>query len=376
MAHSCEPDHDSATGETNPLVWETPIGTRQAPQENAARPSAILDAAAPLKKFAPALIATLLLGALLFAFLDLNPGEIGAAVLLRLGQLRPGMLLLAFGVYLCSYFGRAARLMVLLPGIRGLPHLASIAARHNLLNLVLPFRSGEVALPWMLKKEAGRPVYEGAAALVICRVLDLFSVAAYLCLGLAWYGLGSGASKAVAPQAAAVLAVLLLVLASLRPLARLGVRIVGPDAQGRVRSFLAGAAKNVGEQSSGRLAAAAAISLATWLLTYTTFFLLVTAMAGPDPVGQELSEIGFSRSLVGTTGLHLSTVLPVNAIGGLGSWELGWVAGYTALSGVTKETAAISAVVSHVAIFCFVMIIGGLGFLFRKSLRVSPDLNT
>jgi hypothetical protein len=320
----------------------------------------------PVKKVLPALFATIVLGGLVLAFLDLRPAELGEGILERLSDLAPGGVALALACYGTSYFGRAIRFSVLMPGLRGLVHLASIAGRHNFLNLVLPFRTGELALPWMLRRESGRSLAEGGAALLVCRVLDLFCVAAYLSVGLAWYGLGSDSAEEVAPRVGAVLGALALGLALMGPIARQVSARLGPDASGKLRGFVARAAGHLGALSSGRLLAAAAVSLVTWFFTYATFYFLVRGMAGSDPIGQELGQIGFARSLVGTTGLHLSTVLPVNTVGGFGSWELGWISGYTLLAGVGKEAAGISAVVSHLVIFAFISLIGGLGFLLRK----------
>jgi uncharacterized protein (TIRG00374 family) len=319
-----------------------------------------------VKRILPAAVATLVIGALLLSFLDLNLAEMGHGVADRLRALSPRLVGFAFVVYLGSYFGRALRFAVLLPGLHGMLHLASIAGRHNFLNLVLPMRTGELSLPWMLNKECGRSLAEGGAALLICRVLDLLCVAAYLSLGIAWYGVGGATVEHVTARVTAVLVGLALIIPLMGPVARRAARIFGEDPDGRVRGFLARAAGHVGTMSLSRLAAATLVSLGTWALTYTTYYFMVGAMAGPDPVGQELGDIGFARSLVGTTGLHLSTVLPVNTLGGVGTWETGWVGGYTLLAGVSKEAAGVSGVVTHLLNFVFITIIGGAGFLLRK----------
>jgi len=88
-------------------------------------------------------------------------------------------------------------------------------------------------------------------------------------------------------------------------------------------------------------------------------------MAGPDPVGRSLERVDFAHSLVGSTGLHLTTVFPVNTVGSVGVWEAGWTAGYL-IAGLDKEAAGISAVVSHLLVFGFIVVIGGLGFLLRR----------
>jgi hypothetical protein len=343
-----------------------------------APPPRAAGAAVPVRRLLAPLVATAVLTGLVLAVLDLGLADLGAGVRERLTTLAPAPLLAAFGVYALVYAGRAVRFAILLPGATGLLHLGTVAARHNFLNLVLPFRSGELALPWMLKVESRRPLAEGAAALLVCRVLDLFCVFAYASLGLAWSGAPWLRDTDAAPEARAartrilvVLAVLAALLAALRPVARFAAARLRSD-RGRVRGCAARAATHVSELGRARLAGAIVASLATWLLTYTTFWLLLRAMAGPDEVGLRLGAIDFARSLVGTTGLHLSTVLPVNTFGGLGSWELGWVAGYVLLAGLDREAAGISAVVSHVAIFAFITVLGSLGFLLRRKVAKEP----
>ncbi len=332
-----------------------------------------------MKRVLPALLATAVLGALVLAFLDLDLAEMGHGVADRLRALAPVDVALAFAVYLASYFGRAVRFAVLLPGLRGIVHLASIAGRHNFLNLVLPFRTGELALPWMLHKECGRPLSQGSAALLVCRVLDLGCVAAWLAIGIAWYGVGGPTAEEVTPRVLGVLAALAAGLLLMGPVAKRVAARLDPDAPGRVRGFLARATGHLATLSIGRLLLAGLVSLATWLLTYSTYWFMVRGMAGPDPVGLELGDVPFARGLVGTTGLHLSTVLPVNTLGGVGSWEAGWVAGYTLLAGIGKEAAGVSAVVTHLLNFVFITVIGGAGFLLRRSAprpaagEASPD---
>jgi hypothetical protein len=325
-----------------------------------------------VRRILPAAVATLVIGGLLLAFLDLDLAQMGQGVMERLRSLSPRLIAFSFGVYLASYFGRAARFAVLMPGLHGMVHLASIAGRHNFLNLVLPLRTGELSLPWMLHRECGRSLAEGGATLLVCRVLDLLCVAAYLSLGIAWYGVGGSTAEHVTPRVTAVLVGLALIIPLMGPVARKVSTLTGEGEGGRIRSFLSRAAGHLGAMSLRRLATATLVSLGTWALTYTTYYFMVQAMAGPDAVGQELGGIGYARSLVGTTGLHLSTVLPVNTLGGVGTWETGWVGGYTLLAGVDKEAAGISGVVSHLLNFGFITVIGGAGFLLRKKPDASP----
>jgi hypothetical protein len=319
-----------------------------------------------VKRIVSAAVATAVIGALLLAFLGLNLSEMGQGVADRLRALSPRLLGFAFAFYLASYFGRALRLAVLLPGLRGMVHLASIAARHNFLNLVLPFRTGELSLPWMLSREYGRSLAEGGAALLVCRILDLLCVAAYLALGIAWYGLGGSTAEHASMRVAGVLVSLAVIIPLMGPVAKKISGLLATESGGRLRRFFSRATGHLATMSLGQLASATLVSLGTWALTYTTYYFMVQAMAGPDPIGQQLGDITFSRSLVGTTGLHLSTVLPVNTLGGIGTWETGWVGGYTLLAGVGKQAAGVSGVMSHLINFAFITVLATAGFLLRK----------
>ncbi len=329
-----------------------------------------------MKRLVLALLLAALLAALVVTATDLRAADVAAV----LSDLSWGHVAGALGVYAVSYFGRALRLSTLMQRPAPLLHLASISARHTFLNMVLPFRSGEASLPLLLKGETGRSLAEGAAALFVCRVLDLAWVCAFLLLGVALgVEAGDAGAPAIVGRVALVLAALALGLAALRPAARRwGPRLAGP---GRVRDFLSRSAAHMGAVSSPRLASAAAVSGVTWLLTYVACWLLVLAMgrgatARGAAIGPTLDAIDFPTSLVGTTGLHLTGILPINTPGSVGAWEAGWTAGYV-LAGVEKTAAAASAVGAHVLIFGFAIVLAGLGQLLRPTpMRPGPRAGT
>jgi uncharacterized protein (TIRG00374 family) len=308
-----------------------------------------------------AVIVAVALMALVFRLTGLNV----AAIRDVLSDVSFGAAALAFVVYGSSYLGRASRLAVLLNQPPGMLHLASISARHNFFNLVLPFRTGEASLPIMLRNEAGHSLAEGAATLFVCRLLDLISVIAFLLLGLA---LRPNISSEILPPVLGVLGGALLVLLFRRPLAALLARRLQP--RGRLTRFLAAGAEHLAAVTTRRLVGASVISLGTWGLTYGACYLLVLAMgnasAPPGSVGAELAAVDIPTALIGTTGLHLTAILPINTPGGVGAWEAGWTAGYR-LAGVPGLAAAASAVGSHVLIFGFVSVLGVLALLLRPT---------
>lgn len=311
-----------------------------------------------MKRLVPTLVASAVLLALVLTVAELEPQRLADTF----AALDWAGVALAFGIYALSFLGRGVRLALLLPGVSNIAHFTSISARHTLLAVVLPFRSGEAALPWLLHTEAGRPLPEGVSTLGVIRILDLMSVAVWLLVGLAFSG--NQEVGDIAPRALGVLAVLILGLAMLRPVAARLASLRETD--GRLRRFLGQSAAHLAAQGTGQLVLAALASLATWAATYGACFIVLQAMASPAALGEPVAAISFAESLIGTTGLHLSGVLPISPIASVGTWEAGWTAGY-AVIGLDLDLAATSALVSHVIILGYIAALGGLGWLFRSA---------
>jgi uncharacterized membrane protein YbhN (UPF0104 family) len=318
-----------------------------------------------VKRLLPAALLAVALVAVLAAVTNLQWERVGGT----LAALDPGLTAAAFAVYAASFAGRGLRLLLLVPGASSFAHLTSISARHILLAVVLPFRSGEASLPVMLSVEAGRPLSEGISVLALMRVLDLLCVAAWLLAGLLLGGAAGAAGQgALSPDAVRGRALLVLgALAAAVLLARPVATRLTPLAHSprRVLSFVGGMAAHVAALGGRQLAAALLASLATWGCTYGACWLLLRAMAGPAALGAA-AHVSFAASLVGTTGLHLSAVIPVSPLAGAGTWEAGWVAGYHWLVGLSEADAMTSALVSHVAIFAFIVALGAPAFLLRR----------
>jgi len=311
-----------------------------------------------VKRLLPALLVSVILMALLVSATKLKWSDVAGT----LSTLDRGDVALAFVVYAASFAGRGLRLAVMLPGAGSLPHMISISARHIFLAVVLPFRTGEASLPLMLSTECGRPLHEGVSVLGLMRVLDLASVAAWLLIGLALTG-RLGASGDMTLRAAAVFALLVGGLLLLPVIARRAAPLA--ESTRKPIAFAGRAAAHLAAMRRSQFLLAALTSMATWAATYGACYLVVAAMAGaPAPLGSAAAAIDFPTSLVGTTGLHLSAVIPVSPLAGVGVWEAGWTAGYT-LVGMDPAAATTSGIVSHVLVFGFITLLGGAGWLLR-----------
>jgi uncharacterized membrane protein YbhN (UPF0104 family) len=315
-----------------------------------------------VRRLLGALLVSVILVALVATVAELRWREVAQT----LAHLDWPLVALSLLVYAASYVGRGLRLMSLMPGAAGLLHATSMSSRHIFLAVILPFRTGEASLPLMLIRECGRPLIESASVLGIMRVLDLMAVAMALLVGLALstgdLAPSSDASQ-VATRAGLALAVLLAGLALMRPVCRALSSLA--DSPRRAPALLGRLARSVAALRTAQLLHSTLITLLTWACTYAACWLLLRAMTAPAELGAAASRVSFAQSLVGTTGLHLSAVMPIAPVASIGTWELGWTAGYT-LVGLPPQDAATSAIVSHVVIFAFIALIGGAGWLTRR----------
>ena len=310
-----------------------------------------------------ALLAAILIG-VLAAFTKLDWARVSDTLL----ALDPALVLASFGAYALSFVLRGVRLGILVPGASTLPHLFSMSARHILMAIVLPFRSGEASLPLMLSMECGRPGTEGVSVLGIMRVLDLLCVAACLVAGVLLGG-ASGASDTAAMSAEDLRTRGLITLAALAA----GLLLLRPIAKGaaplarspkKVLALAGGIAEKVASLGTRQLTSALLVSLATWVCTYGACWLLLRAMTPPGALG-EAARVSFAAALVGTTGLHLSAAFPASPLAGVGTWEAGWMVGYRFV-GMSEQDALTSAIVSHVAVLSFIVLLGGASFALRR----------
>lgn len=285
-----------------------------------------------------------------------------------------------FGIAFLLYSGanvfRALRLASIL-GQGGLASLTAISAVHAFLNHLLPFRSGELSLPFLLRTFQGRGLASGTLSLVVVRLYDTLSIA-LLMLGSLLVVRGE-----LAPRLAATLGYVLGILAA----ALVAVFLALPHvlaATGRLLPACGAMLGNRGHRGGVRLAAAmhemrielAALtprqrfvvlpltSLLTQLCIYAFFYYAMRVMG---------IDIGFCKNMLASSGEMITGLLPVNMLGSIGTLEAGWAVGY-ALCGLPAADAIASGFVVHGLILLagFIMTLAGLALLFRQRYRQGP----
>ncbi|KQS96524.1 MULTISPECIES: lysylphosphatidylglycerol synthase domain-containing protein [unclassified Rhizobium] len=187
--------------------------------------------------------------------------------------------------------------------------LLRVTQVHNLLNIMLPFRAGETSFPILMRSEFSIPLTRSTSALLLMRLLDLHALFAAAGVGLViarddrmlgWLLWGL---FLVSPLA--------LFLLKGRVLALLQRRL--PEKLGRFLS----------EVEKG-LPASPMAFVRAWLMTVLNWSTKVAVLAWVLTV---MGVLPLSACFGGALGGELSSVLPVHAPAGVGTYPAGITAG-------------------------------------------------
>ncbi len=204
------------------------------------------------------------------------------------------------------------------------PALFRVTQVHNLLNIMLPFRTGETSFPVLMRSEFGIPLTRATSALFVMRLLDLHALLAAAGIGFAI------ASPHVLTAWFLWAAFLLLPVAAFtvrKPLIRLGSRLLPAKVQ-----------KFITEIENGLPANGSAFARA-WAMTVINWLVKVLVLAWALNL---MGVLPIAASFGGALGGELSSVLPVHAPGGVGTYPAGITAGAVAF-GASSEKAALAA---------------------------------
>jgi uncharacterized membrane protein YbhN (UPF0104 family) len=235
-------------------------------------------------------------------------------------------ILVALALLTSTYFLRTWRILDYFPRetkgqFRALFRVTQI---HNLLNIMLPFRTGETSFPVLMRTEFGIPLTRGTSALLVMRLLDLHALLAAAGMGIA----------AAAPNA--VLAWVLWAAFLLLPVGAFLVR--KPLLRFSFKLFPAKAQHFLSEIENGLPVNGLAFARA-WAMTAVNWLVKVIVLAWALSL---MGVLPLTASFGGALGGELSSVLPVHAPGGVGTYPAGITAGAVAF-GASSQKAALAA---------------------------------
>ena len=283
------------------------------------------------------LVVTLALFRLLFEFVDLQD------LMALVETLRWGPWLLGAVLWMGVYAVRTVRFRILAPQTPP-GTMFWITSVHTILIRLLPFRTGEISYGILLRRAGTAGLGESLMGLLLLRVMDATTVVVLFCVTLvAWGGsfMGDRALGIGLAAAAALLlvgAVLLLpqllgiLLSAARALcAALGLARLRPVT--RTLEHIDAAVDAVGRIGRPTLALLGLVSLVQWLLTYATFYAILSGFSTP---------VGAAQTILGATASVVTGFLPVGGIGTFGTLETGWALGFV-LVGLDEATAVATA---------------------------------
>ncbi|APG83880.1 lysylphosphatidylglycerol synthase domain-containing protein [Sinorhizobium americanum] len=229
----------------------------------------------------------------------------------------------ALGLLVATYFVRCYRIYDYFPHETAGRFLLlfRVTQVHNLLNIMLPFRAGETSFPLLMRAEFNIPLLRGTSALLVMRLLDLHAL-----LTVAAVGLVIGRSNQMVAWllwTMALLSPLLFFLLKARILR--GVRRVSP----------ARFVHHVDEIEAGlpehlpAFLRASAMTILNWGVKVAVLA-WVLAIMGVAPL---------AASFGGALGGELSSVLPVHAPAGVGTYAAAIVAGAVSFGAAGGKTA-------------------------------------
>lgn len=218
---------------------------------------------------------------------------------------------------------------------------------HNLANNLLPMRSGEASFPLLMKSTYGLSLARTSGALLYFRALDLYVL------------LAIGAAAACLHLRVPVVVWLWLPLWLLAPL--LGIPIqqwlqkkLAGRKSGKLSGLLEGLLAGV-PTTAFDLWRSLLITWANWLLKIAVFAWVVANFGG----------LQLTAATAGAIGGELSSILPLHAPGGIGTYEAGVVA-FAALFGASPGESLGAAVNLHLFIIISTLIGGLLAPLIRS----------
>lgn len=290
-------------------------------------------------------------------------------------------LLVVLPLYAGVVLVRGARIRSLVGRQESILRYGSVSAVHTFFTNVLPFRTGEFALPILLKKFGMAEFVKGSGVLVAVRLLDLVVLfTAMLLSGLLvdnslvsglgiWLGVGVAVCLLLllAVIAAAVRGGASSVLEQLRLPAAFGSRLrniltrlesalsIGPSSSGDAVVEPADSARR---SSTARLFTAAFVwSVLSWALVFACFQLML------DWAG--VRELTLPETILGSSGAIVAAFIPINTLMSLGTIEAGWAASLY-LVGVEPATGVVVGFRLHVAVLLLNALFAVFGLLMLR----------
>ena len=311
------------------------------------------------------IVAAVFISAVLIAIL-LSQVQI-ADIIVTIAKIDIPYLIAGFILYACSYLFRALRFYALLHGRIGLRDLFSIVCIHNMMNNLLPARTGELSYIYLVRHRIA--VSDGIASLMIARVFDLIAISTlFFIAAISSRNLPDAISRSL-PYIATLM---LIAISSLFLIAYKGsfVQNLRHRQKIKILKFLAEKLEEIIEsfdmiKSKNVVIYCFFSSMVIWVCLYFTVYVLLISV-----------NVNLSLKLIilGATFSLLINILPIPSIGNFGPYEGVWALAFFSF-GLPKIKAISTGFMIHIVITIYYLILGCYGFIKLRSLKPNTSFS-
>lgn len=236
-------------------------------------------------------------------------------------------------------------------------NLLGITSVHNMLNNLLPARSGELSYIYLMKKRFDLRGSEGVATLLVARIMDFIAIFFYFILA-SLFILNIKSTSILAVSSTVFMIFLLVLLFRLQHIADTAVSLLDRVSFSPLASFsgtLAEKGRAVSASiktmsAGGQYLKSFAFTVLIWGLRNFMLYFIVFSMG----ISVEFWEVVFAA-----TAMFVMVSLPIQGVAAFGTLEAGWVAGFM-LVGVDKEVAISTAFAFHIILLTYTVTLGFL----------------
>lgn len=311
------------------------------------------------------LIITIVLVTFLLSYIDMSD------VRDLLIKIKPIYLFAGFVMYAIGYLMRSLRFQILLNRDVGLKNLFSIVCIHNMAISIFPMRSGELSYIYFLTKRHNRTVGEGAATLIVARLLDIITISLLFFISTILISNNPETLFRTLQVIGFLLFVLVLILIllmyygnrfiSMLRIISLHLKIGKINIVNYVFRQMDEIVKSLNCISRNQFVWSAFLSILIWIILYIVNYILVIAMG---------IDISLDKYFLATTIFFMTPIIPVQGIGGFGTLEGGWTIGFMA-AGIPKEIAISTGFLAHIIAIFYSLILFLIGITVLHEKQIS-----
>ncbi len=250
-------------------------------------------------------------------------------------------------LYFFCYLLRAIRLSIVFRNGKFFEWLQFTGIFH-LINRLVPFRLGEIASPVLIKSIFKINYAESIMKIIFIRIIDLILL---IILSLFFLGISDFFNPLIIIVVLITFILLFLFMYRRRHSFYNFFFGIIVKALSLVNDKISQQIQNRSSRfkiSRAIITKVLAVTFFEKLLLFSSFLFIAHSLG---------FNFGISKMLVAISMSNFTDLLPINSIGNFGTFELGWVA-VLRISGVGLQESAESALLSHLLIFNFTLIIG------------------